>query len=81
MSSRMATEASFTMQAVDLCYEMGVQQLQTGQHDMAVKWLRRATDFLQSCDNVVADGDWSELKLNVLHAHGQAQCQMVWPSS
>lgn len=66
-----------TTKAIDLCYEIGVHQLQGIQYELSCKWLKRAHDMIETIGeaDMVTDVDLSELGLNTAHAYGMSIVQ------
>lgn len=60
--------------AVDLCYDIGVKQLQEAHHELASKWLGRAHRMAEdlNAEDEVPGTDLSELRLNAMHAYGES---------
>jgi Meiosis protein SPO22/ZIP4 like len=56
---------------VDLLFEMGSSLLHKGCYDMAVVWLKRASELLQHQDLEGLSPDAGELKMKLLHTYGQ----------
>ena len=54
--------------AISLLYEIGLDYLDKGQHEMTKKWLERAYNILQKWD-FTSSFDGPELRLNVLHTY------------
>ena len=55
---------------VDLLFEIGKSLLDQGCPDIAVIWLERAQQLLESHDIERLSSDASELRLNILHTYG-----------
>jgi Meiosis protein SPO22/ZIP4 like len=61
-----------TVKVVHLLYEIGMRLLQDSQHELAVKWLGRASSVMACCKEICSATDTGELRLNVLHTYGKA---------
>ena len=61
----------FQVKAADILYEMGQQLLQDRQHEMAVKWLSRASGMIEQTQDSCAMVDTQDLRLTVLHTYGE----------
>ena len=61
----------FQVKAADILCEMGQQLLQDRQHEMAVKWLSRASTMIEQTQDSCAMVDTQNLRLNVLHTYGE----------
>ena len=70
LSSEIVRDADFVARAVDLCYEIGAEQLQASQYETSIKWLQRAADFLRSDNDDGVRVNMEEMRLNVLHTLG-----------
>ena len=69
-SGEAAKDADFVVRVVDLCYEIGAEQLQASQHETAIKWLQRAADFSQPNTDGLNEVDLADMRLNVLQTLG-----------
>ncbi|OCT48712.1 hypothetical protein CLCR_04716 [Cladophialophora carrionii] len=56
----------------DLCYEIGVDQLNQKQAGSAAKWLRRGCKMLTEHSSQMSQVDIAELRLSLMHSHVRA---------
>ncbi|KIW65046.1 hypothetical protein PV04_07333 [Phialophora macrospora] len=57
---------------VDLCYEIGDDQLNQKQASLAAKWLGRGCQILFEHSTLMSEADNVELKLSLMHTHVRA---------
>lgn len=71
-SSVKTDDIQSTIKAVDLCYEIGVQNLKISHSEIACRWLKRAHKMVEQAQgsDVSIVGELGDLDLNVAHAYG-----------
>lgn len=62
---------------VDLFFQIGRNLLSSGSHDMAVLWLKRASQLLGNQDIECLSSDAGQLRLNLLHTSGKLCVQLL----
>ena len=74
-------DAVLKSKAVDLCYDIGVKQLQQAHHELASKWLERAHRMAEdlNAEDEVPGTDLSELRLNAMHAYSEFIISLLCP--
>jgi Meiosis protein SPO22/ZIP4 like len=65
-------DATFAVKAADLLYEIGRDLLQQGHHDLASKWLGRASSSIEPTRDSCAAAESQDLRLNILHTYVRA---------
>ncbi|EXJ56563.1 hypothetical protein A1O7_06907 [Cladophialophora yegresii CBS 114405] len=55
----------------DLCYEIGLEQLNQKQAGLATKWLGRGCKVLTEHANQMDQVDIAELRLSLMHSYGK----------
>jgi len=55
---------------LDLCYEIGNDQLSQRNHSLAVKWLKRGCLLATECGTRIEDLDFLDLRLTLIHTCG-----------
>jgi len=80
-SSPAILDPALKSKAVDLCYDIGVKQLQEAHHELASKWLGRAHRMAEdlTAEDEIPGTDLSELRLNAMHAYGEFDTSLLCP--
>jgi hypothetical protein len=55
---------------IDLCYEIGNDQLNKEKAGLAVKWLKTGCQLLKEHSGQIEDAEDEEMKLNLMHTYG-----------